>query len=151
MRSRAEVTCSARPRQGSARPFQRSCRSAPARASIQNQQASSDDGGKDDQFSAERSICLSRISSKIAMKSTVTKSESACAARFLSSADRAMTSILMETATNRSPVSPAAAAPEIVANVAHFSNRALAPQRTTCARRPYGRRVRIRPARFAGS
>jgi len=49
------------------------------------------------------------------MNTTVANNSNVCAARFLSSGDGPMTSIPIETATNRSPVRLAAAAPATVA------------------------------------
>jgi hypothetical protein len=58
------------------------------------------------------------MASTIATNTTKRNSNRACAARFVSSGDRAITSIRIETATNRSPVRLAAPAPATVAKVA---------------------------------
>jgi hypothetical protein len=68
------------------------------------------------------------------MNSAVTNSASVCAARFRSSWDLAMTSVLIETATNNRPARLAAAVPARVANVPHFSNRIGPGSDRRCAR-----------------
>jgi hypothetical protein len=52
----------------------------------------------------------------MATRSTITNRPSVCAARFLSSADLTITSILIDTATNSKPIKAPAAPPAITAN-----------------------------------